>query len=128
MLLRLTTARLMIDPLQEPDVHAFVEYRQDPDVARWQSWDIDYCEADGLALVRSQPSGLPGAGDWLQLAVRDSSTGQLYGDVAVHRLSDVPDTYEIGMTLARRFQHRGIATEAVGRVLAICSPTPAPTG
>ena len=115
--LQLTTARLVIEPLQVADVPAFVAYRQDPDVARWQSWDTDYSEADGRALVGSQPDGLPAAGNWLQLAVRDRSSGELYGDVAVHRLADVPDTFEIGMTFARQSQHRGFATEAVTGVL-----------
>lgn len=115
--LRLTTRRLVIEPLQGADVSAFVAYRQDPDVARWQSWDTTYSEADGRALVGSQPDGLPGPGDWLQLAVRDRSSAELYGDVAVHRVDGPPDTFEIGMTLARRAQHRGIAAEAVTRVL-----------
>ncbi len=116
--LHLTTPRLVIEPLQAADVPAFVNYRQDPEVARWQSWDTDYSEADGYALVASQPAGeLPDPGDWLQLAVRDRSSGQLYGDVAVHRLAGQPDTYEIGMTLAPQYQHRGIATESVARVL-----------
>lgn len=118
MSLRLKTPRLLLEPLAETDVPDFVAYRQDPDVARWQSWDVDYSQADGAALVASQPTGdLPGPGDWLQLAVRDRSSDQLYGDVAVHLLAGVPDTYEIGMTLAVRFQHRGIAGEAVARVL-----------
>lgn len=116
--LRLTTPRLLIEPLRQEDVPAFVAYRQHPDVARWQSWDTDYTEADGYELVSSQPAGdLPGPGGWLQLAVRDGSNGQLFGDVAVHRSALVRDTFEIGMTLARQFQGRGIATESVGRVL-----------
>lgn len=116
--LSLTTPRLVIEPLATADVPAFVAYRQDPDVARWQSWNTDYSEEDGFALVRSQPvRELPDPGDWLQLAVRDRSGAPLFGDVAVHRLAEQPDTYEIGMTLAPQFQHRGIAHEAVARVL-----------
>lgn len=116
--LHLTTERLLIEPLGPGDVPGFAAYRQDPEVARWQSWTTEYSRADALALVASQPTAdLPGPDDWLQLAVRDRSTGELYGDVAVHRLAGVPDTFEVGMTLARRFQHRGVALEAVGRVL-----------
>ena len=72
-----------------------------PDVARWQSWDTGYGEADARRLVGDQPAGdLPDAGGWLQLAVRSPDRAVLYGDVAVHRLADQPDTYEIGVTLA----------------------------
>lgn len=116
--LQLTTPRLVVEPLQQSDLAAFVAYRQDPDVARWQSWETDYSDQEALALLRAQPTGdLPLPGGWLQLAVRDRSTGTLHGDVAVHLLAELPDTYAIGMTVARQSQHRGIAAEAVGRVL-----------
>ncbi len=41
----------------------------------------------------------------------------LYGDVAVHPLDDQPATYEVGITFAPAFQGRGLATEALARVL-----------
>ncbi len=114
----LVTARLLIEPLVESDVAEFVAYRRDPAVARWQSWDPSYSLADGRRLVSGQPAAdLPATGKWLQLAVRDVTRSTLFGDVAVHCVPDQPDTFEIGMTLAPQAQGRGIATEAVSRVL-----------
>ena len=114
----LLTERLEIEPLGHAGVAEFVAYRQDPAVARWQSWEADYGEAQARELVRGQPSGpLPGRGEWLQLGVHDRGSGQLLGDVAVHALADQPDTYEIGVTFARTAQGQGRATEAVRRVL-----------
>lgn len=114
----LTSARLRIEPLEAGDIAAFVAYRQDPDVARFQSWDVTYSEQDGARLVAGRPEAdLPEKGRWLQLAVRDAETGVLLGDVAVHTLAEQPHTYEIGVTLARASQGKGIATEAVRVVM-----------
>ncbi|WP_188944436.1 GNAT family N-acetyltransferase [Nakamurella endophytica] len=114
----LRSPRLRITPLAAADVDDFVRYRQDPEVARWQSWDTDYRVADALALVAGQPvDRLPGAGEWLQLAVRPVDGGPLHGDVAVRRCAGQPDTFELGVTLARAAQGRGIAGEALRAVL-----------
>lgn len=103
----------------ERDVAAFVAYRRDPSVARWQSWDPTYSEADARALIAAQPTTvLPPAGHWLQLAVRTVDGAMLCGDVAVHRIADQPDTFEIGVTLAPGARGQGFGTEAVTRLLA----------
>lgn len=110
----LATARLLIEPLAPHDIDAFVRYRRDPDVARYQSWGIDYSRADAERLVLGQPgSRLPSPGGWLQLAVRDAASGGLLGDVALHLLDTQPDTFEVGVTLAPSSQGRGIASEAL---------------
>jgi aminoglycoside 6'-N-acetyltransferase len=112
------TDRLRIEPLAARDVADFVAYRQIPDVARWESWEPSYSEADARQLVATQPTtDLPPPGEWIQLAVRDRLGTILHGDVAVRRLDDQPDTFEIGYTLAPHSQHQGFATEAVMRVL-----------
>jgi RimJ/RimL family protein N-acetyltransferase len=115
----LTTARLTVEPLAERDVDAFTGYRRDPDVARYQSWDIDWSRADAARLVADQPDDLqgPAPGRWLQLAVRETASGRLLGDLALHRCHDQPDTFEVGVTLARSSQGRGVATEALRALL-----------
>ncbi len=110
--------RVLVEPLAEADVAAFAAYRRLPEVARWQGWDTSYDEADARRLVATQPSGLPAAGEWLQLAVRSPGGDVLYGDVGVHRLADRRDTFEVGVTLAPAAQGRGLGTEAVRTVLA----------
>ena len=110
--------RVSIEPLAASDVNAFTGYRQDPEVARWQSWSTDYSRQDALALVETQSDApLPQPGEWLQLAVRPIGKSGLLGDVAVHLLADQPSTFEIGVTFDRRHQGHGLAGEAVARVL-----------
>ena len=114
----LITPRLSIAPLGDQDTAEFVAYRRDPDVARWQGWDPTFSEVEAAKLIASQPSAeVPDRGGWLQLAIHDRSSGKLQGDVAVHCLADVSDTFEIGITLAPASQHHGIAIEAVNRML-----------
>lgn len=114
----LVTVRLSIAPLAGEDVAVFARYRQEPEVARYQSWSTDFSETDALRLVAARPPGnLPGPGEWLQLGVRTRSGGHLLGDVALHRLAGQPDTFELGVTFAGVHQGRGYATEALLAVL-----------
>jgi RimJ/RimL family protein N-acetyltransferase len=110
---------VLVEPLGEGDVAAFTAYRREPDVARWQTWDVGYGEADARRLVAGQPAdgGLPAPGEWVQLAVRSLDRAVLHGDVAVHKLADQPATFEVGVTLAPAAQGRGLGTEAVRCVL-----------
>jgi RimJ/RimL family protein N-acetyltransferase len=114
----ITTERLVLAPLAHRDREAFVAYRRDPLVARWQSWEPDYSTEDADALLAGQPEGIvPASGAWLQIAVRDRASGTLLGDVAVHAVADQPDTYELGVTLARAAQGTGVAAEALSAVI-----------
>ncbi|MDQ6935603.1 MAG: GNAT family N-acetyltransferase, partial [Actinomycetota bacterium] len=110
MAILLTTGRLNISALRASDIPAFVSYRQDPEVARWQSWDVSYGRERAVRLVAGQEAGtLPAPGDWLQLGVRDAARTDLLGDVAVHTLAGPPNSYELGVTFARSAQGQGLA-------------------
>jgi len=118
----LRTERLEISPLAESDLEAFVAYRRDPDVARYQSWLPDYSLADARSLLAAQPgTTLPGPGGWVQLALRPLSTVRgsttLIGDVAIGTDAVQPDTYELGVTLAPAHQGNGYAREALTAVV-----------
>jgi RimJ/RimL family protein N-acetyltransferase len=113
------TERLVLRPLHADDLPAFVAYRSDPEVARYQSWDPAYGMADAEALLAAQaevPFGTPGA--WVQVAALDRASGELVGDCAVRVLADQPATAEVGVTLAPARQGSGLATEALGAIVA----------
>lgn len=119
--LLLRTERLEISPLAEADLEAFVAYRRDPDVARYQSWTPDYTQTDARSLLAAQPSTtLPVPGDWVQLALHPVGLSQgmtLIGDVAIGTDPVQPDTYELGVTLAPAHHGQGFAREALAAVL-----------
>jgi RimJ/RimL family protein N-acetyltransferase len=114
----LLTERLSIEPLEISDLESFVEYRQDPDVARFQSWDPSYSAKQAIDLINSQ-SGviLPEPGQWLQLAVHRQLDGELVGDLAIHLIMESESVFELGFTFSRRHQGKGFAKESLERLI-----------
>jgi RimJ/RimL family protein N-acetyltransferase len=114
----LLTERLSIQPLSIDDLDSFVAYRQDPEIARYQSWDTSYSKTQAKELIDSQ-SGilLPGKDQWLQLAIHNRISGELVGDLAIHAIEADNSIFEIGFTLARKHQGKGFAKEASRKLL-----------
>jgi RimJ/RimL family protein N-acetyltransferase len=114
----LLTPRLSIEPLKLSDLQAFVSYRQDPEIARFQSWDTTYSAEQALELVESQIGVLhPEPGQWLQLAIHEKMSGALVGDLALHSLVDSDSVFELGFTLASNHQGKGFAREAASKLI-----------
>ncbi|MEY4961426.1 MAG: hypothetical protein RLZZ249_123 [Actinomycetota bacterium] len=113
----LVTERLSISPLQLADLDSFVSYRQDPQVARYQSWEPSYSIEQGRELIGSQAGiDFPGVGQWLQLGVRESQSERLVGDLALHTLENAGE-FEIGYTFATAEQGKGYAYESATRLI-----------
>jgi RimJ/RimL family protein N-acetyltransferase len=114
----IVTERLLVRPFRLDDLEAFVAYRSDPEVARYQSWHAPYSIADAESLLRSVRGLVFGQpGDGMQLAIVDRASGAISGDCFVRVLTEQPETAEIGVTLARASQGKGLATEALTAVL-----------
>jgi len=114
----IVTERLTLRRFVAEDLPAFVSYRSDREVARYQSWDTTYSMADAerfLASQRDAEFGKPGA--WVQLAAIDRSTGRLAGDCATRVVNDQPATTEIGVTFSLGHQGSGLAGEALTAVI-----------
>lgn len=114
----LRTARLRLRPFAEADLPAFVAYRRDPEVARYQEWDETFSAEDAQALfdrLRGVAPGTPGA--WFRFAIEEAASGTLLGDCVLQVKADDPRQAEIGFTLARGHQGKGYAAEAVAAVL-----------
>lgn len=120
---RLETPRLVLRRLGFQDLEAFLEYRNDPEVARYQSWE-SFGRADAETLIQEQQAVRPGeAGRWLQLAIERRDQPGLLGDCGfcLRALPALPaDTArqaEIGFSLSPKHQGEGYATEAVSAVV-----------
>ena len=115
----LVTERLVLRPLRAEDVPAFAAYRSHPAVARYQSWDTTYGRADAERLVAGQEGiELGEPGPWVQVAAVDRAGRGLCGDCAVRVATDQPRTAEVGVTFAPATQGSGMATEALGAIVA----------
>ena len=110
--------RVRLRRFQPADVAAFVAYRSDPAVARYQSWDAPYARDAGERFVRQLTGQHPDtAGEWFQFAIELRSAGTLIGDCGVLTDASDPRQCELGFTIAAEFQRRGYATEAARLVL-----------
>ena len=112
----LTTDRLVVRVMRPHDIPTFAAYRNDPDVARHQLWDLPYTDDDAHGDLDDQADRSDVvAGRWTQLAIEHD--GEVIGDVALH-LDATGKVAEIGFTLAREHWGHGYATEAAGAVVA----------
>jgi RimJ/RimL family protein N-acetyltransferase len=109
--------RLVIRSFNMQDIQAFYQYRANPEVARFQSWE-NYTLQDAEAFVSKQMAQSPDqAGTWLQYAIALSGNNQLIGDCAIHTLGAEPRIVELGFTLAPEYQGMGYMHEALCALL-----------
>lgn len=111
------TERLKLSQLMASDALAMYQYRSDPEVCRYQTF-----EPGSLAEVEEFIAGLQSndfdtAGSWFQFAIRLRESGLLIGDLGTHFMADDPRQVEIGITVSPANQGRGLATEAVSGIL-----------
>ena len=116
---QLATARLCIRRFRAGDAEALRRYRNDPEVARFQGWDVPYTLAEAERFIESLASASPGQpGSWFQFAVALPPDQALIGDCALRTLPDDPHQAELGFSFATAFQQQGYASEALRSVLA----------
>jgi aminoglycoside 6'-N-acetyltransferase len=100
------------------DLVAFQRYRGDPVLARYQGWRAMTDEAARAFITEMQRMPLLQAGRWTQIALADPVSDGLIGDLGVF-VADDAATAEIGFTVARSAQGRGVATAAARAALAL---------
>jgi aminoglycoside 6'-N-acetyltransferase len=114
---QIETTRLLVRRFQDGDLSAFLEYRNDPEVARYQGWD-SILEVNAQAMITELKHAEPGApGHWFQFAIALKETAQLVGDCGLCVLVQDARQAQLGISLARAYQGQGFATEAVSAVL-----------
>ncbi|MEM7799093.1 MAG: GNAT family protein, partial [Chloroflexota bacterium] len=112
--------RLILRRFEDRDIEPFATYRSDPDVARYQSWEAPYTIVQSALFVETMNrSAFAVPGEWYQIAVELKRTGYLIGDCAFCISKDDGQQAEIGCTFDQGFQRKGLATEAVKRLLEI---------
>ncbi|MBD2294091.1 GNAT family N-acetyltransferase [Anabaena sphaerica FACHB-251] len=117
--INLETPRLLLRTFKYGDINAFIAYRNDPEVAKYQSWDIPYPETAAREFIEYLQQTKPGTlGEWYQLGIALKTTDEIIGDCAFCILAEDGQQAEIGFTLSRQHQGKGYATEAVTCLLA----------
>jgi RimJ/RimL family protein N-acetyltransferase len=113
----LETARLRLRHFKDTDLPLFMDYRNDPIVARFQSWE-SISELEAYTFIQEQKQIQPGVpGHGFQIAIELRATGELIGD-CYFQINELDSRQaEIGFTLSRGYQGQGYATEAVSCLL-----------
>lgn len=74
--MKIQTDRLLLRRFRNADLDAFVAYRSEESVARFQSWDESYSKADAERFLAEDSKVAPGQpGHWLQIATRTGGPG-----------------------------------------------------
>jgi RimJ/RimL family protein N-acetyltransferase len=109
----LSTPRLSIRPFSPADVPAYVAYHNDPEVARYQSWDVPYLTLRAADDAREMELAPVLSESWATLTLHrdDHLLGHLALRLTGHR------TAEVGFTLERAAWGHGYASEALGALL-----------
>ncbi|HAZ45219.1 MAG TPA: GNAT family N-acetyltransferase [Cyanobacteria bacterium UBA11369] len=112
------TDRLILRAFQDIDLQPFAEYRSDPEIAKFQSWDIPFTEEKAAKFIEEMKGIQPGIpGEWYQIAIELKTMHQLIGDCAFCILAEDSQQAEIGFTLAGQYHGKGYGNEAVTRLL-----------
>ena len=113
------TGRLVLRRLRGSDLARFQSYRGDPEVGRYQGW-MAMDDAGAAAFIEAMARAPIGVrGEWFQIAVADSATDALVGDIGFRLDDDRAGVAEIGFSMAPAAQGRGLGTEAVQGALAM---------
>ncbi|WP_161882767.1 GNAT family N-acetyltransferase [Deinococcus alpinitundrae] len=111
----LHTPRLTIRPLIPADAPAFTAYHNDPEIARYQGWDMPYPLEQAEVHAREMQVDPSLREDWSTLML-EGAGGSVLGNLSLrltgHR------TAEVGFTLARAHWGQGYAAEGLSALLA----------
>lgn len=108
--LQIHTQRLVIRNLQPNDFENFYDYRSNPEVTKFQSFDIMTPES-ARSFINSQKDKLFGQPEeWVQYAIAEKATQKLIGDCAIKLDADC-QIAEIGITISHHEQKKGYAKE-----------------
>jgi len=114
MTLRLESHRLILRSFQDSDLETFLAYRNDAEVAKYQSWDVPYPHDKAVQFIELMKISNPNSqGEWYQVAAELKSTRQVIGDVAFCTMAYDDKQALMGYSLARPYWHQGYAFEAV---------------
>jgi len=102
--------------LSASDLAAFQAYRSDTELGRYQDWSAmpDAEALTFLAEMNAAPLFRPG--HWTQIGIAEPQGLALLGDIGLFLAEDSRHA-EIGFTLSRAAQGRGLATAAVREAL-----------
>lgn len=115
--INITTQRLKIRDLKLTDLNDFYVYRSNPDVTKYQGFDVMTIEQAKEFIQSQQDKKFGKAGEWIQYGIENKATKQLIGDCAIKLDKYDVRIAEIGITISHFEQKKGYAKEVLLGVL-----------
>jgi ribosomal-protein-alanine N-acetyltransferase len=114
----LNSQRLLIRNFRESDLESFLAYRNVPEVAQYQGWEVPYPREHAIKMIdQMKDMQAPKAGHWLQLAIELKETGQMIGDLGLRVNAEDARQAVIGFTIAPEHWRKGYTVEAITTLL-----------
>jgi RimJ/RimL family protein N-acetyltransferase len=104
--------KLLLRPISTKDNTQVFEYRSDRVTNKYQGFiPKELKEVDKF--IANNPLEFNQPDSWFQLVVVEKSTNKIVGDIGVHFIGKDGFQCELGCTLSKKSQGKGIATEAM---------------
>jgi len=113
----IVTQRLLIRNMEPEDLDDFVAYRSNPDVVRFQSFDIMDRQMAKKFIAEHQNLTFGKPGQWVQHSIVHKESGKLIGDCAIKLDASDIRVAEIGITVSPMHQKQGFAREALSAIV-----------
>lgn len=111
------TERLLIRPLKRSDVNAFHFYRSNPQVTKYQGFDVMNKKQVITFINENKTKSFGKPGEWVQYGIENIHTKKLIGDCAI-KLDQIDSRIgEIGITISHQEQRNGYAKEVITAIL-----------
>jgi len=114
--MKLITDRLVLRAIQKDDATAIFNYRSDALANKYQGWiPQNINDVNDFIDKVSKAINIPGT--WFQFLIICSQNDEIIGDIGIHFLDAESKQVEIGCTLCKFHQKKGLATEALRRII-----------
>lgn len=116
-ILNIQTSRLIIRHLELSDLYDFHFYRSNPDVTKYQGFDVMTIEQAEEFIKINSAKHFGKAGEWVQYGIENIEKKQLIGDCAIKLDQFDTRIASIGITISHFEQNKGFAKEALLGIL-----------
>ena len=114
--MNLESERLVIRKICERDWDDFYEYRSDPKICEFQSYEPIKKDDAAKFIAELKDAEFGNAGEWIQLAIELKSEKKMIGDIGLKPESYNSQVVEFGVSFSTKYQKQGLAKEALTEI------------
>jgi len=110
------TERLHLRPIENNDAIDLFNYRSDAVTNKFQGWIPKKLE-DVYEFINKTSTEFDVVDSWFQFVIAERNSKEILGDIGVHFLDIDKKQVEIGITLAKKQQGKGFASETLKGII-----------